>query len=96
MEADAVTLPESEQINKMADKGGTENKEEVLPIDPARDYEEEKLRMRTAKTLMTKKVKRLETAPTDYQELKDLVIENKDLVGAAKEVDECKEEVKSA
>ena len=57
VEADAVTLPESEQISKMADKGGTENKEEVLPIDSARDYEEEKIRMRTAKTLMTKKVK---------------------------------------
>ena len=80
----------------MADKEGTEGKEEVLPIDPAIDYEEEKLRMRTAKTLMTKEVKKLETALTDYQELKELEIENKDLVGAAKEVDECKEEVKSA
>ena len=45
---------------------------------------------------MTKKVKRLETALTDYQELKGLEIENKDLVGAAKEVDECKEEAKLA
>ena len=32
----------------------------------------------------------------DYQELKDQEIENKDLVGVAKEVDECKEDVKSA
>ena len=80
----------------MADKGGTENKEGVQPIDPARDYEEEKIRMKSAKSLMTKKIKRLETALTDYEELKGLEIENKDLVGAAKEVDECKEEAKIA
>ena len=39
----------------MADKGGTETKEGVQPIDPARDYEEEKIRMKSAKSLMTKK-----------------------------------------
>ena len=80
----------------MADKGGPETKEGVQPIDPARDYEEEKIRMKSAKSLMTKKIKRLETALTDYEELKELEIENKDLVGAAREVDECKEEAKIA
>ena len=53
-------------------------------LDPARDYEEEKIRMKTAKTLMTKKIKRLENAISDYEELKVLKVQNKDLVGAAK------------
>ena len=54
--------------------------------DPARDYEEEKIRMKTAKALMTKKIKRLENAITDYEELKAMDVQNKDLVGAAKEI----------
>ena len=64
----------------MADKGGTENKEGVQPIVLVRDYEEEKIRMKSAKSLMTKKIKRLETVLTDYEELKGLEIENKTYV----------------
>ena len=79
----------------MAEKGGPETKEGVHP-DPVRDYDEEKIRMKSAKTLMTKKIKRLETALTDYEELKEMEMENKDLVGAAREIDECKEEAKIA
>ena len=79
----------------MAEKGEPETKEGVHP-DPVRDYDEEKIRMKSAKTLMTKKIKRLETALTDYEELKKMERENKDLVGAAREIDECKEEAKIA
>ena len=52
--------------------------------------------MKTAKTLMTKKIKRLENAIADYEELKQMDIPNKDLVGAAKEVIECSEAAKEA
>ena len=62
--------------------------------DPVRDYEEEKIRMKTAKALMTKKIKRLENAISDYEELKAMNVQNKDLVGAAKEIIECKEDAK--
>ena len=79
----------------MAGEGDPEVKEGVHP-DPARDYEEEKIRMKSAKALMTKKIKRLETALTDYEELKKMDVENKDLVGAAREIAECKEEAKVA
>ena len=54
----------------MAEKGEPETKEGVHP-DPVRDYDEEKIRMKSAKTLMTKKIKRLETALTDYEELQE-------------------------
>ena len=52
--------------------------------------------MRTAKTLMTKKIKRLENAIADYEELKQMDISNKDLVGAAKEVIESRDAAKEA
>ena len=45
----------------MVGEGDPEVKEGVLP-DPGRDYEEEKIRMKSAKALMTKKIKRLENA----------------------------------
>ena len=66
----------------MAGEGVQEEVKGEQP-DPARDYDEEKLRMKTAKTLMTKKIKRLENAITDYEELKMMDIPNEDLVGAA-------------
>ena len=80
----------------MAAKGGPENKEEVQPIDASRDFEEEKIRMKTAKATMTRTVKRLETALADYTDLKSLEIENKDFVGIAKEVSESMNEAKIA
>ena len=52
--------------------------------------------MRTAKTLMTKKIKRLENANADFEELKQMDISNKDLVGAAKEVIESRDAAKEA
>ena len=64
--------------------------------DPAREFDEEKLKMRTAKTLMTKKIKRLENAIADFEELKQMDISNKDLVGAAKEVIESRDDAKEA
>ena len=42
--------------------------------------------MKSAKTLMTKKIKRLENALSDYEELKKMDVENKDLGGTAKEI----------
>ena len=79
----------------MAGEGDPEVKEGVLP-DPGRDYEEEKIRMKSAKALMTKEIKRLENALSDYEELKKMDVENKDLVGAAREIVECKEEAEVA
>ena len=78
----------------MAGEGDLEVKGEHP--DPARDYEEEKIRMKSAKTLMTKKIRRLENALSDYEELKKMDVENKDLEGAAKEIIECKEAAKVA
>ena len=63
---------------------------------PEREFNEEKLKMRTAKTLMTKKIKRLENAIADFEELKQMDISNKDLVGAAKEVIESRDAAKEA
>ena len=51
---------------------------------------------KTAKAMMTRTVRRLETALADYSDLKGLEIENKDFVGAAKEVSESMEEAKTA
>ena len=67
----------------MASEGDPEVKGEHP--DPARDYEEEKIRMKSAKTLMTKKIKRLEDAISDYEELKTMNVPSKDLVCTAKE-----------
>ena len=64
--------------------------------DPERDYNEGKLRMRTDKTLMTKKLKRLENAIADFVELQQMDIPKEDLVGAAKEVVECRDATKEA
>ena len=52
--------------------------------------------VKSVKALMTKKIKRLESALSDYEELKKMDVENKDLVGAAREIAECKEEAKVA
>ena len=79
----------------MAEEGEQEEVKGEQP-DPARDYDEEKLRIKTAKTLMTKKIKRLENSIADYEELKQMDIPNKDLVGAAKEVIECRDAAKEA
>ena len=79
----------------MAGEEESEKKGEVLP-DPGRDYDEEKIRMKSAKAQMTKKIKRLEIALSDYEDLKKMDMESKDLVGAAREVVECKEEAKVA
>ena len=80
----------------MAANGESENKEEVLPIDPTKDFNAEKIRMRTAKGTMTRAVKRLETAIEDYNDFKDLQIDNKDFVAVAREVSESIEEAKTA
>ena len=80
----------------MAAKGEPENKEGVQPFDPSRDFDEEKIRMKTAKGMMTRTVRRLETALADYSDLKRLEIENKDFVGVAREVSESMEEAKTA
>ena len=80
----------------MAVNGQPENKEEVLPIDPAKDFNAEKIRMMTAKGTMTRAVKRLETAIEDYNDFKDLQIDNKDFVAVSREVSESIEEAKTA
>ena len=78
-------LPKNKiKFSEMAGEGDPEVKGEHP--DPARDYEEEKIRMKTAKTLMTKKIKRLENAISDYEELKTMNVPNKDLIGAAREI----------
>ena len=46
----------------MAKEGEKTESEEEKP-DPKRDYDEEKLKMRTVKTLMSKKITRLECGP---------------------------------
>ena len=80
----------------MATKGEPEKKEEVLPNDPTKDFNAEKIRMRTAKATMTRAVKRLETAIGDYNDFKDLQVDNKDFVAVAREVSESIEEAKTA
>ena len=80
----------------MAANGQADNKEEVLPNDPAKDFNAEKIRMRTAKASMTRAVKRLETAIEDYNDFKDLQIDNKDYVAVSREVSESIEEAKAA
>ena len=80
----------------MAANGQPDNKEEVLPIDTAKDFNAEKIRMRTAKATMTRAVKRLETAIADYNDFKDLQIDNKDYVAVSREVSESIEEAKAA
>ena len=52
--------------------------------------------MRTDKTLMTKRLKRLENAIADFVDLQQMDIPKKDLVGAAKEVVECRDATKEA
>ena len=79
----------------MAEEGEQEEVKGEQP-DPARNYDEEKLRMKTVKTLMTKKIKRSENTIADFEELKQMDIPNKDLVGAAKEVIECRDAAKEA
>ena len=79
----------------MAEEGEQEEVKGEQP-DPVRYYNEEKLRMKTVKTLMTKKIKRSENAIADFEELKQMDIPNKDLVGAAKEVIECRDAAKEA
>ena len=66
----------------MAKKG------EVLPDDATKEFSAEKIRMRTAKATMTRAVKRLETAINDYNEFKDLEVDNKDYVAVSREVSE--------
>ena len=74
----------------MATKG------EVLPEDVTKEFNAEKIRMKTAKATMTRAVKRLETAINDYSEFKDLEIDNKDYVAVSREVSESLEEAKAA
>ena len=74
----------------MAKKG------EVLPDDATKEFSAEKIRMRTAKATMTRAVKRLETAINDYNEFKDLEVDNKDYVAVSREVSESLEEAKAA
>ena len=64
--------------------------------DPERDFQEEKLKMSYGKASMTKKIKRLENALTDFKELDLMDLPNKDMQEAAREVDECRSAVKEA
>ena len=52
--------------------------------DPERDYQEEKLKMSSGKASMTKKIKRLENALTDFKELDLMDLLNKEIQGAAR------------
>ena len=45
---------------------------------------------------MTRAVRRLETAINDYNEFKDLEVDNKDYVAVSREVNESVEEAKAA
>ena len=74
----------------MATKG------EAPPDDATKEFSAEKIRMRTAKATMTRAVKRLETAINDYNEFKDLEVDNKDYVAVSREVSESVEEAKAA
>ena len=74
----------------MATKG------ETPPDDATKEFNAEKIRMRTAKATMTRAVKRLETAIADYDEFKNLEVDNKDYVAVSREVDESVEETKAA
>ena len=80
----------------MATKGGPEKKEEVPPDDATKEFNAEKIRMRTAKATMTRAVRRLERAIDDYIEFKDLQVDNKDFVAVSREVSESLEESKTA
>ena len=65
----------------MATKAGPEKKDEVPPDEATKEFNAEKIRMRTAKATMTRAVRRLvETAINDYNEFKDLEVDNKDFV----------------
>ena len=88
-EVETVSFLKINKVSEIAGDGGNHP-------DPVRDYEEKKIRMKTAKALMTKKIKRLENAISDYEELKAMNVQNKDLVGAAKEIIECREAAKEA
>ena len=50
--------------------------------DPKRDFQEEKLKMSSGKASMTKKIKKLENAITDFKELNLMNLPNKDMQGA--------------
>ena len=80
----------------MATKGGPEKKDEVPPDEATKEFNAEKIRMRTAKAAMTRAVRRLETAIDDYNEFKDLELDNKDFVAVSREVSESLEESKAA
>lgn len=68
----------------MATKG------ETPPDDATKEFNAEKIRMRTAKATMTRAVKRLETAIADYNEFKNLEVDNKDYVAVSREVYDAK------
>ena len=80
----------------MATKAGPENKDEIPPDEATKEFNAEKIRMRTAKATMTRAVRRLETAINDYNEFKDLEVDNKDFVAVSREVSESLEESKAA
>ena len=80
----------------MATKVGPEKKDEVTPDEATKEFNAEKLRLRTAKAAMTRAVRRLETAIDDYDEFKNLEVENKDFVAVSREVSESLEESKAA
>ena len=71
-------------------------KETMDETNPDRTFQEEKLRMAAAKGVMTKKVKRLETALKEFKDLENLDIDSKSLHGMASEVDESRSAVKEA
>ena len=54
-------------------KDGDQDEAKGEKPDPERNYNEEKLRMRTVKTLMTKKINRLENAIADFVELQKIL-----------------------
>ena len=67
------------------------------PVDHARDFQDEKMRMTAAKSTMTRKIERLETALTDFKGLDKLDSTNlENLYGIASEVNEIRNDVKEA
>ena len=80
----------------MATKVGPEKKDEVTPDEAEKEFNAEKLRLRTAKSAMTRAVRRLETAIDDYNEFKNLELDKKDFVAVSREVSESLEDSKAA
>ena len=66
-------------------------------MDLTKEFTDAKMRMASAKSAMTRKIKRLETVLTDFKELDALDTTNiENLHGIASEVDEIKNGIKES